>query len=122
MTILIRVKAALWRFLQSASSLAPGPTVEGNSPLKILFDSGRITITSAAAQLLEERKIDYTVFLERHFSGIWGDLNEYDWEQNNAAVDNAGRIFSCYNLESGALWIITEWDRSATTILLPDDY
>lgn len=90
--------------------------------MKILFNSGQIVATRGALNLIVTLEVDITLYLNRHFSGIWGDLCADDWEANNWAVDNDSRIFSSYNLGKTKLWIITEWDRSATTILLPDDY
>ncbi len=61
--------------------------------------------------------------LNRHLQGDWGTLDPEDIEANENALRNGGRLFSAY-LTSAALkfWIITEADRSATTILLPEDY
>ena len=61
--------------------------------------------------------------LVRHMDGDWGDLVESDREQNDKAVDNGGRLMSRYSTRSGTVfWIITEYDRSVTTILLPLEY
>ena len=66
--------------------------------------------------------------IERHLSGDWGDLDEGDRHANEDALQNGGRLFSSYFLPcinpdaEVKLWIITEADRSATTILLPSDY
>ncbi len=61
--------------------------------------------------------------LNRHAAGDWGDLDPEDRRANDSAVASGGRVFSAYNIpESRRLWVITEHDRSATTILLPEDY
>lgn len=70
--------------------------------------------------------------LERHFSGDWGDLEEEDKEANEDALLHDGRILSAYEIEQdylkmlssnqSKLWIITEWNRSYTTILFPCEY
>jgi len=62
--------------------------------------------------------------LLRHLSGDWGDLDPEDKAANEAALnpDNPARLLSSYVLPSGKLWIITEWDRSASTALNPEDY
>lgn len=53
----------------------------------------------------------------------WGEaLDDEDWAQNNFALDNEERILSAYTIDHQRVWIITEWDRSVTTILFPSDY
>ena len=87
-----------------------------------LFDPGKYVITRS----LQENTARLMPYLLRHLKGDWGDLAEEDKSENDLAV-KAGdlRIFSAYetNIEDvGKIWIITEADRSATTILLPSDY
>ena len=61
--------------------------------------------------------------LVRHMNGDWGELDEFDREQNERAVGHGGRLMSRYSTRSGTVfWIITEHDRSYTTILLPMEY
>jgi len=61
--------------------------------------------------------------LQRHLSGDWGDCEPKDAAANDLAVTEGTRLFSVYHSSSGTkFWIITEADRSATTVLLPDDY
>jgi len=61
--------------------------------------------------------------LQRHQAGDWGDLGEEDWQENDNALRTGLRLLSSYRSASGVtFWIITESDRSATTILMPDDY
>ncbi len=61
--------------------------------------------------------------LRRHANGDWGDLSPDDRRANKQALENGDRVFSVYNLLSGVkLWVITEADRSSTTILLPEEY
>jgi hypothetical protein len=61
--------------------------------------------------------------LKRHAQCDWGDLSEQDTASNDSALKNGDRLFSAY-MEEGLkkIWIITEWDRSVTTILFPDEY
>jgi hypothetical protein len=55
--------------------------------------------------------------------GDWGDLDPVDWRENDRALRDATRILSSYHLPTGEkIWIITEWDRSVTTLLLPREY
>lgn len=66
-----------------------------------------------------ERNIAFT----RHSRGDWGDVVEEDWQANDQALQNGERLISVYHTLSGIkFWIITEADRSATTILLPREY
>jgi hypothetical protein len=65
--------------------------------------------------------------LARHASGDWGDLDGLDKRQNDSAVKEGYRILSAYDVpvadgETERIWIITEGDRSATTLLKPEDY
>lgn len=61
--------------------------------------------------------------LKRHAQCDWGNLGREDAASNDSALKNGGRLFSSY-IEEGLkkIWIITEWDRSVTTILFPDEY
>jgi hypothetical protein len=61
--------------------------------------------------------------LAKHHRGDWGDVDNNDKQANEQALRDEGRIFSAYKTLKGVkIWIITEADRSATTILLPEDY
>jgi hypothetical protein len=64
------------------------------------------------------------VYLRRHESGDWGEVNEADWATNDRGVEAGTSLMSAYRLPDTfeKIWIITEWDRSITTILLPDEY
>jgi hypothetical protein len=56
-------------------------------------------------------------------TGDWGDLEDEDKKENNFSVELGFRILSVYELETGGkVWVITEYDRSVTTILLPEEY
>ena len=62
-------------------------------------------------------------FIRKHSSCDWGEVDAHDALANNAAVQDGGRLHSAWTLASGVrIWIITEADRSATTLLLPDEY
>lgn len=64
-----------------------------------------------------------TDLLYRHMTCDWGDLSEADQALNDRGLLEGDRILSAYQLDSGEkLWIITEWDRSATTLLFPEEY
>ena len=83
---------------------------------------GRVVATPGALQLLSEAGEDPFDYLARHFSGDWGDLCTFDRRQNEMALREGARIFSSYETIAGRCWIITEADRSVTTILLPEEY
>jgi hypothetical protein len=86
-----------------------------------VFRLGRIVSTPNAFQSLTKENI--LEGIRRHQAGDWGDLKAPDWEANDQALTQGGRILSAYNAENGTrFWIITEGDRSVTTVLLPEDY
>lgn len=87
------------------------------------FELGRLFITPGALASLGESEQQPVVFLSRHVRGDWGDLCQEDCQENEFSVDKELRIFSAYHTAKGVkLWVITEADRSATTILLPSEY
>jgi hypothetical protein len=87
-----------------------------------LFPLGRVVATPGAIALMAAAGIDPPQLLRRHQSGDWGELDEHDWRYNNQAVFEGLRILSTYGEEPDRLWVITEADRSVTTILRPDEY
>ena len=85
------------------------------------FELGQVLITPGARDDLELK--DVMSSLVRHAGGDFGDVCEEDRELNEEAVEIGERILSSYHDRNGVkFWIITEWDRSATTILLPSEY
>jgi hypothetical protein len=87
-----------------------------------LFPLGRLVATQGAIALMETARIDPLELLRRHQSGDWGDLDEEDRRENDYALSRLLRIFSAYGTSPDRLWVITEADRSVTTILRPDEY
>lgn len=95
--------------------------VINENPEKALFPLGVINITLGVIEQVDPE--DIIKALERHQSGDWGDLCEEDKEENERALKMGYRIFSSYHDRHGTkFWIITEADRSLTTILLPEEY
>ena len=86
------------------------------------FQLGRIVATKAIHALMMEGRLNGMSLLRRHVSGDWGDLCEEDCELNEKAIGGEGRVFSSYDTEHGKIFIITEWDRSVTTILFASEY
>jgi hypothetical protein len=81
---------------------------------------GTMGALAAFAGALDE---DMNTFLTRHANGDWGEVNEHDRRANEYALEQDLRVLSAYTLSSGErIWIITEADRSSTTILLPEEY
>ncbi len=89
---------------------------------KVSFNLGTVVATPAAVELLDSQQLSFINFLHRHSSGDWGDVNGFDAEINNNALRTGGRLLSSYATPQGKLWIITEADRSVTTLMLPEDY
>ncbi len=85
------------------------------------FEVGQLGITPGAQELIPMKEVE--IALNRHASGDWGKVCEDDHAQNEWALENEARLMSVYESESGeSFWIITEADRSSTTILLPSEY
>ncbi|MHB8660951.1 MAG: hypothetical protein ACYC75_03410 [Minisyncoccota bacterium] len=85
------------------------------------FPFGTLVITSNASGKLDKR--DVIAALDRHGRCDWGDLPPEDRKENKRSLQFGGRLFSRYCGRNGVrFWVITEADRSATTVLLPEDY
>jgi len=88
---------------------------------KAKFTLGKLVATPAALSALTAE--DILSALSRHVRGDWGELDECDRRENDYALERHLRIFSAYVADNGTtFWVITEADRSATTVLLPEDY
>jgi hypothetical protein len=87
-----------------------------------LFPLGQLVATPGAIEVMERLEITPLALLSRHVSGDWGDIDPEDKGLNEQALEIGERIFSVYGPEDDRLWVITEADRSATTILRPEDY
>lgn len=82
---------------------------------------GYLVVTRNAADRLDRSDVDAA--LARHCRGDWGDVCRDDWKANDWSIENGERILSSYKDRNGTkFWIITERDRSATTVLLPEDH
>jgi len=85
------------------------------------FPLGRVVITPNALSQLSPA--DVQLGLQRHQAGDWGELAEEDREENDNALRTGLRLLSAYRATNGVnFWVVTETDRSATTVLLPEDY
>lgn len=87
-----------------------------------MFELGQVVATPAALAILEENGLLYSALLYRHQSLESSELDEDDRRANREAVKNGERILSRYTVNGTKLYVITEWDRSVTTILLAEEY
>lgn len=91
--------------------------------MKTLFSLGRIVATPGALGTLEDAGVDPVTLVDRHAAGDWGKLAAEDWAENEFSLAKGFRLLSSYPLGNGQkVWIITEADRSYSTILLPSEY
>jgi hypothetical protein len=92
----------------------------GDGPKFLL---GQVIATPGAVDALERNRQSPTTFMRRHIKGDWGELDAEDVAENEFSLVNGLRLLSAYTLRDGTrIWIITEADRSVTTILLPSEY
>jgi hypothetical protein len=87
-----------------------------------LLPLGRVVATPGALKLLMEAGGHPFYYLARHATGDWGDLCAFDRRQNEMALREGYRVLSSYPVGRERVWIITEADRSITTVLLPEEY
>jgi hypothetical protein len=85
------------------------------------FSLGLLAATPGAMEALNEES--FWPYIKRHANGDWGDVCAEDQAENELSLKEGFRLLSAYHLPDGCkIWIITEADRSATTILLPEEY
>lgn len=88
-----------------------------------MFSLGRMMATPGALRALETANDTTMTYLLRHAQGDWGTVDAEDKRANDDALRVGARLLSAYVLPTGVkIWIITEADRSQTTVLLPDEY
>ena len=90
--------------------------------MTVTFPLGRVVATTGALKVLAESGEDPLSLLSRHCSGDWGDVDKRDRKENERSLKNGLRVLSSYPVGEGKVWVITEADRSVTTILLPEEY
>jgi hypothetical protein len=90
----------------------------------MLFPLGRIVITAGTVALLQAneavRLLKAVRLLNRHLNGDWGELDAHDWHANSLALREGHRLLRNNGFHGARVWIITEADRTVTTILLPE--
>ena len=88
-----------------------------------LFDLGQLVATPGALAALEKTGQTPMEFLSRHVTGDWGDIPEEDRKENQYSLEHGFRLLSSYRTTADqVIWVITEANRSHTTLLLPDEY
>ena len=97
----------------------PNQTINQIRPL---FGLGRTVATPGALVVMLGIGVSEISLLSRHQRGDWGELDPEDKADNETALITGSRIFSAYVFDTVKFWIITEADRSSTTILLPEEY
>ncbi|MHB8655712.1 MAG: hypothetical protein ACYDA9_17750 [Terriglobia bacterium] len=91
--------------------------------MQALFPLGQIVATPGALEALARASQTPMEFLLRHANGNWGQLDTQDVAENEYSLKHGFRLLSRYcTVEGEALWLITEADRSVTTLLLPEEY
>jgi hypothetical protein len=84
---------------------------------------GRVVATPGALRAIADARANAADYLARHMAGDWGELDAEDWAANDRALVDGKRLLSAYRLRTGdRIWIITEADRSVTTLLQPAEY
>jgi len=98
----------------------PAALVPTGSPL---FSLGQLCATPGALEVLEQSGQQPIHFVARHVAGDWSEMDAEDQQTNREALECGARVLSSYTTKNGQkLWIITEADRSVTTLLLPSEY
>jgi hypothetical protein len=92
-------------------------------PIQPKFSLGQVVITPGALSALQVTRQSPLMFLKRHARGDWGELDAHDIAENEFSLRRGLRLLSAYTLtDNTRIWIITEADRSVTTLLLPAEY
>ena len=87
------------------------------------FTLGAVTATPGVLAAFQDAQDTFWPYLRRHSEGDWGEVSPEDRAENELSLQAGFRLLSAYTIKSGVkIWIITERDRSSTTILLPDEY
>lgn len=93
------------------------------NPLPVPIPLGQIVITLGATAALEAAGQTPEQLLARHSFADWGELDPDDWQKNDDALEEGTRLLSSYRLRDNTkVWVITEGDRSVSTVLLPSEY
>lgn len=101
--------------------IQPSESSAGGRKDRVKFNPGAMYITHAARETVSNSEA--AAAFAAHLCGDWGDVDAEDWAANDRALAEGARLLSAYRTKAGTkFWIITEGDRSMTTLLLPSDY
>ena len=93
----------------------------GAQPPAEKFPLGRVVVTPGVLAKVPDAEIQSA--LSRHHRGDWGEVCKADWQENESSLAEGDRLLSAYRTKAGVkFYIVTEHDRSATTVLLPEEY
>jgi hypothetical protein len=91
--------------------------------MSALLELGSVVATPGALEALAVARVEPRELLARHCGGDWGEIPPEDARENARSLEHGWRVLSSYPLQTGVkIWILTEADRSATTLLLPEEY
>ena len=126
-TLIDHALVRLEQGVENVSEAAPTPyrrrKPSAGEEQMIRFALGRVVATPGALRALEHAEQLPAEFLDRHVNGDWGDVPDADKQENELSVEQGFRILSAYTTSAGEkIWILTEADRSSTTIMLPSEY
>ncbi len=94
----------------------------------LLFELGQLYVTRGIQALMDEQGLDVSPYIARHQTGDWGEVCAEDAAENQLSLETGFRILSAYSFTSDIdgqtykLWVLTESDRSVTTVLQPSEY
>lgn len=103
-------------------SQATAPIANQASQSAPLFSMGQVVAAPAVADHFAVHGINPMDYLTRHACGDWGDVPPEDAAANQVSIERGTRILSSYKVASATVWVITEADRSSTTLLFPSEY
>ena len=104
------------------SNAAAAPPLATKDRIGPLFPLGQIVATSGVLAHLVAHGIEPGAYIRRHQCGDWGTVCRDDARENDLSVQNGFRVLSAYEIAGERVWIITEADRSSTTLLFPSEY
>lgn len=87
-----------------------------------LFPLGQLTATPACRDYLQEKDISPILLLKKHATGDWSEMSADDQQSNSDSIKEGDRVFSAYTIDKQKIYVITEADRSLTTLLFADEY
>lgn len=109
-----------WRLLDAPPRIILSPIAESIAPK---FPMGQLLATPGAVEACDEAEQTPLEFFAHHVRGDWGEVCKDDFEENELSLREGFRLMSVYHTTKGTkVWVITEADRSVTTLLLPEEY